>query len=354
MRFQGILRAVARLRKVADHPRFRRWVFPVAGLVFLAITFFSFKALPEGQRITRAYLLPLLVIVGAPINVFVLAAEFKVMASTIGQRVPVGRAVRVTLAASLANYLPAPGGVAVRTVAMRKQGSTVGTALKANAVVGMAWLGMAGAAAGVAFLAGGDRLGEGGAFLAGGLAVLAGSGVLLHRSNRASSDPIQTYRSFQKLVLVEILMVANATARIWIALAVVGELAPIGTAVGLSTSGVVAAAVGIFPAGLGIREIIAGAMGGLLGVPVAVAVAATAIDRVTRQLGTALFAIATGIRRSDLGGSGPGDDDDDDEPGSQGPSGVGGDDEAEPSGEDGERAAEMATAPTPTELERST
>jgi hypothetical protein len=198
--------------------------------------------------------------------------------------------VRVSLVASLANYLPAPGGVAVRTAALKREGSSVGSALSMNAVAVILWAGSAAASAGIGRLFGPERLVAGALAALAGLAAIVGGALLLRRS-RDDWRP-----NLLRLLAVETGLVLISGLRVWISLAAIGEATALGAAIAIASSTVIAALVGIMPAGLGLREGIAGGLAAAVQVPVAAAVAASAVDRVASQIGMALCAPIMGVR----------------------------------------------------------
>ena len=104
------------------------------------------------------------------------------------------------------------------------------------------------------------------------------------------------------MALTQTGLVLTSGLRVWLSLAAIGQAASLGAALAISCSTVITAMVGIAPAGLGLREAIAGGLAAAVGVPVAAAVAASAVDRVASQIGLLLCAPFTGLRWSDITG----------------------------------------------------
>jgi hypothetical protein len=96
--------------------------------------------------------------------------------------------------------------------------------------------------------------------------------------------------------------VLTSGLRVWLSLAAIGQAASLGASLAISCSTVIAALVGIAPAGLGLREAVAGGLAAAVGVPVAAAVAASAVDRLASQIGLLLCAPFTGLRWRDITG----------------------------------------------------
>lgn len=283
--FRGWARRMVGLldRKPAS-PRARRILVAVAMVVFLAVSIPSFASLRDGQALNLA-VLPLLVLVTTPLTVLANSAEYRVMGAINGHRIPWRDAVQLTVLATLANLLPLPGGVVVRTQALRNRGSTYKRALSANLAAGLAWIGCGAAAVGALLVPrSGERLLATG-LLIGGAALLAAVAVLLRRA-----DPAGARSHFARLLVIETGIVTVCAVRLWLAFTLIGLSAEPAQAVAISGSVIVAAAIGIFPAGLGLREALAGGIGVAVAVPATQAVAATAADRVAAQLGLALIA----------------------------------------------------------------
>ena len=282
------------VRGLASRPRVRPWLFAATALLFLALAVTSFRSLPDEGRSARPALVAVLVLVTAPATLALNALEYRFMASRLGHRIDFRHAMRVSLVASIANYLPAPGGVAVRTAALKRQGSTVRSAVSVNAVAGLVWIGSTGLVGGAAMLAD-DRLAERAA-AAIVLGVLAIAGGVFWLSRGGGDWP----RLFRQILLIELAVVLVSGTRVWLSLAAIGQPADFGASIAISSSTVFAALLGVFPAGLGLREIIAGGIATAVEVPAASAVAASAVDRIASQVGMAVTAVLIGVKRQDL------------------------------------------------------
>jgi hypothetical protein len=283
-------------------PSARRWLLIVALGLFLIVSVVSFRSLPGGIH-PRWWALPLLLGVTTPATVLANSAEFRLMGRINGHRIRWLPAARLTIIAGAANLLPLPGGIVIRTQALRQRGSSYKHALAANAAAGMAWMGTAFAAIGALYLArSGDRL-IAAALIVVGTLVLAGVAILLRRV-----VPGDAVAVFVQLLVVEGATVVVSGARIYLSFQLIGLDASAAQSVALTASQIIAAAVGIFPAGLGLREVLAGAIGSAVSLSVGQSVAATASDRVTSQISLAVLATVLLVfgRRFDKG-----DDEDD-------------------------------------------
>lgn len=285
------VRLVEALRNLATRPAVRPWLLGFAALAFLGMAYLSFRQLDDVGRSAEPLVLLPYILLAVPASLLLNALEYRAMAESLGHRMGVRSAAKVSLAATLANYLPAPGGIAVRTAALKGRGSSFGSAVSVNAVAGVLWLGIAAVATGAALLASASLTGRG-LLAAGGGLVATVAAALWARRGRQNWWP-----SFRRLLLIETGIVVVAGLRIWLALQAIGQAASVGAALAISSSTVIAAAVGIFPAGLGLREIIGGGLAVAVDVPAATAIAALSVDRVAGPVGTALCAPFVGLRR---------------------------------------------------------
>ncbi|MGH9112704.1 MAG: lysylphosphatidylglycerol synthase domain-containing protein, partial [Acidimicrobiales bacterium] len=133
------VRLVRAVREAAGRPSVRPWLIGATALAFVALSVGSFRALPDDGRSAKPALVAVLVLVTTPATLALNGLEYRFMGRTLGHRIGFRHAMRISLVASIANYLPAPGGVAVRTAALKRRGSTVRSAVSINAVAGLVW-----------------------------------------------------------------------------------------------------------------------------------------------------------------------------------------------------------------------
>ena len=284
-RWRTLARRVGSLSHQSSSPRVRRWVLTGSLTLFLAITALSVRSLPNGVHF-HWWALGILVVVMPSLGVAANAAEFRVMGAVNGHRIGWTPAVQLTIAAGAANFLPLPGGILIRTQALRVRGSSYRHAVAANAAAGLTWVGVGCLAIAGFFATSGDtRLAAAGLAVAG-IAALASVVAMLRRI-----DPVTALRFLLQLMLVEAATVAIGGVRIFVAFHFIGLHATPAQAVALTASQIIAAAVGIFPGGLGIREVLAGGIASALNLAPAKAVAAIASDRVAGQIGLAALAL---------------------------------------------------------------
>jgi hypothetical protein len=186
-----------------------------------------------------------------------------------------------------ANLLPIPGAVLVRSRALRQRGTGIGSALAVTAAIGVAWVGV------TALLAGGLQvvLGDaalGAAVLAGGALALAGAWLVVARTRGVTLAGADV----ATVLAVEGVAVFVAGGRLLLTLWGLGYSASVTQGVALSLAGSLGSAVGFLPAGLGVREVLAAGIGPIVGLPAAVSLVATAVDRL---LGLVVLAAVSAV-----------------------------------------------------------
>jgi hypothetical protein len=286
-RREKVLRGVERVISVRTvSPRNRQVLLFAALIIFVLITALSFRSLPHDLH-TRWWPVPLVLLVTTPMSVLLNAGEFRVMGAINGHAIRWGAAVRLTVVAGAANLLPLPGGVIIRTEALRQRGSTYKHALGANASAGIAWLGMGCVTIGMLFAVSPNRSLVGLTLIAAGTGCLMSVSAILRRIDRPGA-----YRNLTRLIIVETSTIIVGGSRLFLLFKVLGLTASVAQSITLTASQIIASAVGIVPAGLGLRELIAGGIGSLVALPAGAAVAVTAVDRIATQLVLGLLAAA--------------------------------------------------------------
>jgi uncharacterized membrane protein YbhN (UPF0104 family) len=250
------------------------------GVVFAV----AVRAVPDAEVDVRWPLLAAAALVGVPLTMALNGAEYAATGAVVGHPVAWPAALRVSVLSSAANLLPVPGAVLVRARALNQLGTPYRRAFVATAVVGMAWVGTTAVVAGALVLASGDDAAVGGVLVAAGLAGIAAAHAAVVRRGKGVDVTLQ-------IVVVELASVAVGGLRYWLVLEGLGFDPDAVQAVALTVSAVVASAVGVFPGGLGVREVVAAALAPLVGLPAAVGLVAVAVDRL---LGLPVLAVAAG------------------------------------------------------------
>jgi hypothetical protein len=249
-----------------------RVLLVVALLLFVGGGVLAFQALPPRTAPIRWSYLLLAGLVGVPVTAFLNAQEYILAGRVLGHELGMLGALRISVIGAATNLLPIPGSVIVRVAGLHRQGSAVVKATGATVAIGVAWLGLTCAIAGISLaIEGRPPLG---AIFAGIGAIVVCLSVLMIRS---LSD--RWTGLLWRVFMVEVAAVATAAFRFYLVLAALGVDAGFGQAVTLTISGALASAVGLFPGGLGLREVISAALSPLIGLTATVGFLTTAIDR---------------------------------------------------------------------------
>ena len=269
----------------------------VAVVLFVVASAVGVANLPPVETTVRWPGLLLLALIGVPATVATNAWEYRVTARLLGHRIPPADAARVSVLSTAANLLPIPGAVLVRSRALRQRGTGIGAALTLTTAIGVAWVGVTGVLAGVLQLVVGEPP-LGAAVLAGGVVVLGLAGVLASRT----PGVVLRRADVGVVLLVETVAVLVVAARLQLALWGLGYSSSVDQSLALSLAGSLGSAVGFLPAGLGVREVLAAGIGPIVGLPAAVSLVATAVDRVVglvvlAAISAVLLATGAGVPR---------------------------------------------------------
>ena len=233
-------------------------------------------------------------LVAAPVSLALRALEFDAAARLLGQRPAAARSVRVAVMASAANLLPLPGSLLVNVRSLSEDGATYGGALGASAVPGLSWLGLVGVAGGIGMVVNGASV-IGVIVIVAGLAGLAvATRLFLVAAPTDRRGPLAG-----RIILVELGWLAISASRLWLALTALGESPELGQALALSVAGALTVAIGFFPAGLGVRELLIAAIAPMVGLPFATGVLAGVLDRIVWLVFLAAAASVIALRARD-------------------------------------------------------
>lgn len=274
-----LIELLRRLRAGLDRRltgRTRRILIWVAVVVFVVGGVVALRSLDIDR--TRISWTPLVIaaVVGVPLTAVVNAFEYVVTARIVDRRVGAVAALRISVLSTAANMLPIPGAALVRIRALRELGPGYRSATSATIVVGLTWIGVSASMAGGWLTAVGWPA-RGVPFLAVGIALLTVAWTVLRRSVGGAE---RRQRLAAAALGIEVISVASSAFRIVLVLTGLGLEPTVAAGLVLAVSGSMAAAAGIFPAGLGIRELIATALAPVAGLPAAAGFAASAVNRV--------------------------------------------------------------------------
>lgn len=295
-RVRKLLEQAARVRSRAQISGFERPILGVAFIIFLVATVAAARNLPDIESGIRWSFVPFVVLL-IPAGVTFNAAEYLVSGLIAGHRVGMFAAARVAVMASAANQLPLPGSVLVRTQSLKEAGAGYGRALGSTGITGLAYMGAALLLAGAVLLPGQRTT------MAAGLCGIGLTFVLLTYVGIRAYVPQRALHRATTLLIVEVgSTLAKAAAFYVIARGLHFDLS-FAQAVVITLSVVITSSVGFFPGGLGLRELLAGAISPLVDVPATIGVVVMAASRVVGLvvLGALalLLAFIGRLRRSD-------------------------------------------------------
>ena len=248
----------------------RRWLLLLAAAVFVVVGVVGWRALPAGHRHLELGSSVLVLVVLAPLTTLLNGLEYVQVARLVGQRPPLRPALQVAVLGTAANLLPVPGAVLVRVDALRRGGSTVGRSTAASVCAALLWASAAGLVAGLALFGAHRGLG----------AVLLLGAVVLGFAGRATGRRVAGRRhGLGGLALVELGTVVVGALRLMVIGAGLGGGVGFGQAAGLGLASIGAAAAGVFPGGLGLRETLSAGLAPILDLPAAVGAVAATFDR---------------------------------------------------------------------------
>jgi hypothetical protein len=265
---QKLTEAFARLSKRRNTSNF--WIV-VATIGFLAGGWLAARSVDFLNITVQAGPLVLVAVVGVPVSALLTAREYHISTKVAGIEVPFVDALRTSVTATAANLLPLPGGVVVRVSELTRSGTPPLVATGLTVAMGVTWIGTAALASSVALVFASNPI-PAALFAIGGASALALGMLGFRRAPNAM-------RLFGATLLVELASVIVDSARLWLVFRSVGATYSLAEPTVISLSNVLASAAGIFPGGLGLREVLAAALAPLVLVRPGLAFLTTAINR---------------------------------------------------------------------------
>ncbi len=211
----------------------------------------------------------------APASLGLKSAEYQLSARIASQNPSQARSLRVAVVSSSANLLPLPGSMIVTVRSLSEGGGTYGSALRAGAVPGLVWLSITGIVGGTAIAVEGPAL-LGGATVLGGLL----AGLTAARLFRATAPHERSVWLAVSIVAVEAGWLLISALRLTLAVAALGVPISLVQALALSVAGALTVAIGFFPGGLGLREVLLAGLSPLIGLEFDIGVLLGSVDRV--------------------------------------------------------------------------
>jgi uncharacterized membrane protein YbhN (UPF0104 family) len=267
------------------------WALVAAMVLFVGSGVFAFRELPSIDAAPEWWIL-VLTGIGVPTIAVLNSLEYHLMGKLVDHKVGAWDAMRVTVVASAANLLPIPGAAVVRMQGLRKGGARVSHALNATAVIGLGWLGMTAVIAGAVEVTARPWFTL--AFVGSGVALLIGAWLLVARSRGA----IYATRTLGRLAAIETGFVLVSGLKLFLTAHALHLHCSPAQGISLTSAAVVASAAGLLPGGLGLREALAAALAPAIGMPAAVGLVITAIDRIVSLVALAILAtVVIGLDR---------------------------------------------------------
>ncbi|MCB0973921.1 MAG: hypothetical protein KDB86_05110 [Actinobacteria bacterium] len=267
---------VAKANAFARRPVVSRTFYVIGALSFVVLAFVSFRSVPDAASWDWHASLALIV-VGIPVAVYLNTAEYRTIAAAVDIHLDWRSSFVTATAAALANLLPIPGAAAVRTTAMVKRGGSAFRSGEVNILAAVNWVSIAG------LMAAGTLIGHtSGTWTLPALVGGSAAGLVLSSFRLAS---ISSWTSALELCAIEAGKVLISGARLFWAFKMIDSPVGLADSIAIGASHALASIAGFFPAGLGLREILAGGIAAAVDVSAEQAIAATIVDRIVGQIG---------------------------------------------------------------------
>jgi hypothetical protein len=281
------LLAAIQLRALVS-PRVQRALLGVAAVFLLVGLALSINAHPE--VLAQTYWPYLLIVVAAnfPLGLALVVVEFMVSARLIRKTISIRYALFTVICGSAANMLPLPGAFMARMAGLKSVGARYRDGAYATLLTNLVWLALS-------FLWSGAWLAS---IEAGPLSLLSltlglllcGLCLLLAKWLNAGALNILI------LFAARLALIANQSVRLLLCLLAIHLTADYAQASVLSLSGVIGSAVSLVPAGFGIREGAAAALGPIIGLNAAAGFLAVFVNRILDLVVLAPLAALLGWR----------------------------------------------------------
>ncbi len=281
-----LARLVDLRQSLAESRTFQVGSVAVASLVFAVGAWLAVQQVDLTGADLSLFPLLLLALIVVPATLAANALEYALSAAITGHRVGVVHALRVSLYATAANLFPVPGSAIVRVVALKRQGAGTGGAISSTAALGLIWLALSALGAGAWSVRAAGLEPTPIALTVAGIAMLTVALVLLRRYVPASRRMTMTLLA----LLVTAAKITVAAVALMLAFRAIGFAGTIGQGYVITLSGALASAAGIFPGGLGLREVLASFLAPLVGVDGSLAFLAVALERL---VGMGVYAVVS-------------------------------------------------------------
>lgn len=270
-----LVQLVNQLLEKRARPLNNRTTKILTGFAALGVTLATLWAW-RASEITNVVWQPISILacVAAPLTLLLKSAEYQLCAHLASQKPTQNHSLRVAILSSSANLLPLPGSLLVTVRSLAQSGSTYGKAIKSSAIPGLAWLALCG-------LIGGTAIAIEGPALLGLATIVCGAlvgGFTIKLFGSAKFVKPRLTLAFA-IVVVELAWLAISALRLGLAVKALGvDISP-QQALALSVAGALTVAIGVFPAGLGLREALLAGLSPLINLSFDVGVLLGSLDR---------------------------------------------------------------------------
>jgi hypothetical protein len=298
-RLQALLRRAALFLDGAsartETPRGRRISLLVSALVFVAAMALSVRSLPEGDRDLVWWAILVTGLIGIPGLILLSGVEYTASAAVLGHRVRLRDSLAIALYARAANLLPIPGAALVRMQALKRAGSSYGRAASATMATALFWMAGALLVGGVVLAPYRWLIALG--FVAAGVVTVGMAHVTVRSIVAKRDDAVagEAVRRSALLLAVEVAMVVIRGVLFWFVMVGFDIGGSFQGAMVLPVAVVLASAIGFFPAGLGVREVISAGLAGMVGDTASSGALASGLDRLVSLPVMAVIALALAL-----------------------------------------------------------
>ncbi|MFT7597655.1 MAG: hypothetical protein ACI8TP_000575 [Acidimicrobiales bacterium] len=225
--------------------------------------------------------LPILAVaalIGVPVMIALHSLEFVLLGKILDVSIGHQKAFSYSLVATISNSLPIPGASLVRIHVLTRSGVTIGQATRVQLLSAGVWAALSFSLLGAIALTLQPLIGV--------VSLALGAGAFV-----ASMVVMRSVggRHLAELVVIKMLIAVADSTRYFFVLAAIGVKATWLSSFTLSTAGLLTSIVGIFPAGIGLREGLAAVLATAVRADAADLVAASAADRLAVTVVLALM-----------------------------------------------------------------
>lgn len=271
-------------------PRSKGIVLLVSLLVFVGGIVFSVRQNPNLVKDISWSFIALILLVGVPITVCINAIRFILTGKVLRQRIPIANALNITVLSTAANMLPLPGGILVRIAGLKTVETSYKEGVSATILIFAVWAAM-------------TCLYSASALCLMSLRFTLVSMILFFVGIVLLTVSIYTLRKMEVntwLIFAvsgnELVATVTDAFRLWLCFLALSETTTFIQSSVLTISAVAGSAVGVIPAGLGLREAVTALIGPVVSVTATAGFVAAALNRLLGLAGILPIALVLLLR----------------------------------------------------------